>query len=107
MSSRLGALTLDSMASGHLCLYVSQTVGWAGFPKYAEALVSRLGATVLDKAEAPDIRIWKVSLQGCVLLLVYEDYPSGAVSFESDSDEGDRLVRELKERFESGAVRLP
>src|SRR5690606_35379608 len=106
MSSRLGALTLDSMASGHLCLEVSQTVGWAGFPKYAEALVSRLGATVLDKAEAPDIRIWRVGLEGCVLRLVYEDSPSGGATFEHDSDDGDRLVRELKERFESGAVRL-
>jgi hypothetical protein len=93
------------MASGHLYLEISQSVGWAEFPKFADALVSKLGATVLDKAEAADMRIWQVSLQGCTLRLVYEDYPL-AVSIESMSDEGDRLVRELKEKFESGAVSL-
>jgi hypothetical protein len=93
-------MDLRSMASGHMYLEVSQTVGWDDFPMFADELVAMLDATVLDKAEAVDIRIWKIGLPACTLRLVYEDYPL-AVSLESMSDEGDRFLRELREQLES------
>jgi hypothetical protein len=93
-------LTLQPMASGHWCLEISETIGWDDFPKFAEVLVTTLGGKVLDKAEAVDMRIWEVRFQSCTLRLVYDDYPS-AVSLESTSDDGDRLLRDLKQKLES------
>lgn len=87
------------MASGHWSLQVSDTIGWADFPQFADQLTAALGARVVDKAEAADMRVWNITLRGCRLRLVYEDYPLN-VAFESSSDEGDRVLQEIKKALE-------
>jgi len=93
------------MASGHCSLQLSETVGWEEFPEFADELLKILGGHVLDKTEGVDMRIWEVSIHGHRLKLVYEDYPL-SVAFESADDEGDRFLRELKQKLEAGSYRL-
>jgi hypothetical protein len=95
----IDALELSSMASGHVCLNLSERVGWDAFPAYARIVVRRLGATSRIVAESVEIRIWELSFAGEKVSLVWNDYPF-MVSLESDSDSADialnRLYLELK-----------
>jgi|SRR5688500_3414236 hypothetical protein len=100
MNALPNKLALSQMASGHWSLQVSDTIGWADFPQFADQLIAALGARVVDNAEAADMRIWDITLRGCRLRLVYEDYPLN-VAFESSSDEGDRVLEEIKKALES------
>ena len=87
------------MASGHWSLQVSDAIGWTDFPQFADRLMEALGAQVVHKLEAVDMRIWEVSLWGCMVRLVYEDYPQN-VAFESSSIEGDRVLEKIKKALE-------
>jgi hypothetical protein len=42
----LDALRLETMASGHFCLNLSERVSWSGFEKYAEELLRNQTGTV-------------------------------------------------------------
>lgn len=86
------------MASGHLCLTLSESVGWDEFADYGEAVARELGARVVDRADGFDIRVWKLELATASLRLTYDDFPH-AVSLESDDEAGDRLLRELESRL--------
>jgi hypothetical protein len=90
----LDALEIEAMASGHCCLNLSEQVGWSEFPEYAEKLLSKLGGRQVSVADAPDIRLWEVEVDGESLRLVYDDYPV-MVSLESDTDSSDSLLRRL------------
>lgn len=91
----LDALRLERMASGHLCLNLSERVGWGGFERYADDLLAAIGGTkVRVLAESVEMRIWEVSVRGQPLKLVYDDYPVG-VSLESSEKSGDDELERL------------
>ena len=82
------------MASGHLCLNLSENVSWEDFPAYANALLNILGGSRTDTVESVEMRIWEVSFAGSGVRFVYDDYPA-MVSLESRDEEGDVVLREL------------
>ena len=88
-------ISIITIASGHLCLELTEKVGWENFTIFAEQLVALLGGAVLNKADGVEICVWKIRLQDCELRLVYEDYPT-MVSLESSSDAGDECLREVQ-----------
>jgi len=90
----LEALGLQTMASGHLCLELTERVDWWGFPGYARELVSRIGGEIVSFAESAELRIWDISVDGDMLGLVYQDYPQ-MISLESNSDRSDALLQRL------------
>jgi hypothetical protein len=83
------------MASGHLCLNLSEKVNWEDFAGYAEQLLRVLNGCKLDATESPDIRIWSVAVHGHVLRLVFDDYPA-MLSLESSDDHGDTVLRRVE-----------
>jgi hypothetical protein len=95
---------LKTMASGYLCLELSEAIGWDQFPTFAEELAVLIGATVPDKAEGVEMRIWQLQLPPCRIKLVFDDFPT-MVSLESDSLQGDDILRnlpeELKKKYEN------
>lgn len=91
----LDALSLQTMASNHLCLNLSERVGWGEFTKYARELMREIRAQKISATEAPDMKIWEVLVEGHTLRLVYDDYPQ-MVSLESTDDGGDALLRRLE-----------
>lgn len=97
----LDALKLGTMASGHLCLNLSERVSWEGFPAYAEALLALIAGTRVSTADSVEMRIWTVSIGHQTVRLVQEDYPM-MVSLESESAEADDLLRELYEDLKIG-----
>ena len=101
----LEALHIKVMASGHLCLNLSQRVTWEDSSHYAKSLVGILGGTLKITADSVVTRIWDVSLDAVVLRLVWDDYPS-MVSLESSDARGDDLVKRLHpvlDAFRNGA----
>lgn len=91
---KLDVLAVQKMASGHLCLNLSTHVRWEEFPDFAKTFLERCEGIVLDKAEAADIRMWKVRIRGAEYWLVFDDYPL-CISLESLDDDGDRIIEEL------------
>ncbi len=85
------ALQLTRMASGHACLDLSERVTWDCFPELASAVLSRIGGRVIDRADSVGVRVWNVEVGGCVLRLVFDDYPVMA-SLESRDERGDRVL---------------
>jgi hypothetical protein len=91
----LEALSLEQMASGHLCLNLSERVTWEGFDTYAMDLLRVVGGVRTNVAESVEMRIWTVSIRGRNLSLVFSDYPA-MVSLESSDDRGDEVLQEVE-----------
>lgn len=89
-------LALGRMSSGRLYLELTTSVGWEGFPSYAEALVKFLSGAVVSRNDSADTRVWVVVVEGILLWLVYDDLPV-MISFEAKSDEGDRFLQRLND----------
>mgnify|MGYP000754842276 CR=1 FL=1 len=90
----LDALGLQQMASGHVCLNLSTKVGWEDFPAFAEDILEECKGTVIEKADAVDIRMWRVKIEESEVRLVFDDYPA-MVSMESSDDAGDLTLKHL------------
>jgi hypothetical protein len=88
------------MASGRLCLRLSGKIGWKDFEAFAEELLPILEATVVEKSNGVEMRIWKLDLPHCSLRLVYEDFPV-CISLESSTDEADGVLRELHQKLKT------
>ena len=95
---RYDALALTMMASGHLCLNLSETVTWETFPGYAHDLLAALGGRRTRAVEAPDLRLWDVTIDGHPFQLVFDDFPQ-MVSLESRDAQGDAVLRALHARL--------
>lgn len=94
----LDSLALKTMASGHLCLNLTEQIGWAEFPAFADKFIDSIGGTITHRSDGSDLRLWEICLDEHVLRFVFDDYPV-MVSLESSDDKGDatleRLHREL------------
>ena len=95
------ALKLIPMASGHLCLQLSERVEWENFPNYASILLEKINGLLIKKCESVDIRLWTVFVDGVELYLVWDDYPF-MTTFEALDDSGDALLKMLFEKFSKG-----
>jgi len=93
-------LALETMKSGHLCLELTERVGWEDFARYGEELLHRLDGRVVAKGSISDMHLWHVEIETLPLNLVYEDFPN-RIRLESDSHAGDMLLRNLQERLAS------
>jgi hypothetical protein len=91
-------LNLKTMVSGHLCLELSEAVGWDQFPRVAKEITAMIGVTAPDKAEGVEMHIWRFQLPTCQLKLVFDDFPT-MVSLESDSLQGDDILRDVSEQL--------
>jgi hypothetical protein len=90
------------MASGHLCLNLSEQVTWESFPSFADALLEQVEGTQSRTTDAVDIRLWDVAIDGKALQLVFDDFPT-MVSLESRDAQGDEVLRRLHARLKRGA----
>ena len=81
---------METMASGHLCLNLSETVAWKEFDGFARSVIALLGARKTKVADGPAMRIWDLAVGDIAVALVWCDFPS-MTSLESDSSEGDAL----------------
>jgi hypothetical protein len=95
-------LDLAPMKSGHLCLVLSEFPNWVSFERYAEELLHRLDGQVVRKGSGVDMHIWSVEIESVPLQMVYEDFPN-RVCLESDSEPGDKLLRQLRRRLATPA----
>jgi hypothetical protein len=99
----LEKLDIHKMASGHLCLNLSESVEWDQFPQFAEKLAAILGAGVSDIAKSVEMRIWHLQFPTCKIMFVYDDFPQ-LVSLESDSFQGDDILKNLVEQLKGKTV---
>ena len=79
------------MASGHLCLNLSESVTWKEFDGFARSLIALIGARRTKVTDGPEMRIWDVTLDDVAVALVWSDYPS-MTSLESSSSDADALL---------------
>jgi len=86
------------MASSHLCLNLTESVGWDQFPQFAERLIKILGTKVSDAAESVEMRIWNLQFSTCQMRLVYDDFPQ-MISLESNSLQGDDILKNLAQQL--------
>lgn len=93
------SIELETSAGGHLFLTLSEDVGWEDFPAFADRLGSFLKFRVVEKCDTAMDRIWFVEFEDVKLSLVFQDYPL-AVSLESNSDEGDALLKKLAQNIQ-------
>lgn len=89
-------MKLSKMASGNLCLTLSEKIDWDQFEEYANQITSLLKAKVRQKNESVVTIIWDILIDDQPLKLVYDDYPLG-VTIESDNEDGDKKILEIFE----------
>nr|WP_314494219.1 DUF3630 family protein [uncultured Pseudomonas sp.] len=88
--------SLGRMKNERLYAELNSDVGWEGFPKYAEEFVKLFSGSVISRSDSVDTRVWEVIIKGGLLRLVYEDFPM-MISLESQNNEGDRFIKDLKD----------
>jgi hypothetical protein len=86
------------MASGRRALLLSERVAWEEFAGYAEQLAAALHATIADRADGPDTRVWELTVDDESFYLSFDDYP-GEVSLEARSDGASDIVGEIQRRL--------
>ena len=94
----LEKLELVPMASGHRALLLSERVSWEAFADYAERFAAALHATITDRADGPDTRVWQVTIDEKPFYLSFDDYP-GTVSLEARSSGASDIVEEIQRRL--------
>lgn len=82
------------MASGHLCLNLTERISWEEFPVFAERFIPSIRGEITGKSDGPDLRLWEVTIDAQPLRFVFDDFPV-MVSLESHSDEGDAILKRL------------
>lgn len=97
-TTQFDALKISKMASGHLCLTLSERISWETFPPFAEYLLNSVGGTISEKYDGSDIRLWCVAIDNSTLRLVFDDYPL-MVSLESSDERGDAVIGRLYEKL--------
>lgn len=88
------ALAIEKMASGHSCVNLSERVSWELFPTYAKQVLKMIDGQITHKFDSFDVRIWEINICGCVLKLVFDDFPV-MVSLESSNNKGDALLEKI------------
>lgn len=91
---------LVQMSNGSTCIELTDAGTWESFYQFAEALVAQLGATIIERADGPDVRLWVIRTKGSDLSLVYSDFPNG-ISLEPRDTTSDALIRQLFWTFEA------
>ena len=91
-------LIIVTMASGNLCLEITESVGRCQFPQFAEQIVAALDGLVLSRTDVVEMCLWRIQVQKCDFLLVYDDFPT-MVSIEASSDGGDVLIPSIREKL--------
>jgi len=89
---------LLKQASGDLCIELTEEGNWESFPKFAEVLARQIGATITERIDGPDVRLWKIAYAGNALRLVYNDFPNG-VSIEPSCSGQDAVIQKLFDSF--------
>ncbi len=97
-SPELDALTIQKMASGHLCLNLSERVAWEGFPDFAEKFLQATGGEIVKKTDGPDMRLWNVRIDESDLILAFDDFPV-MISLESLDRAGDTVIERLEQQL--------
>jgi hypothetical protein len=82
---------------------LTDSVEWDQFPQFAEKLSAILGTSSSDKATGAEMRIWCLQFPTCQIRLVYDDFPQ-MVSLESDSLQGDDILKSLAEQLKGKTV---
>lgn len=82
------------MASGCESLELTEAGTWESFPSFAAKFVEQIGATVIEKIEAPDMHLWVIEYEGTKLNFVYDDFPNG-VSVEPLNKNGQPAINKL------------
>ncbi len=94
LEAHYDALALTTMASGHLCLNLSERTSWEEFPAFADALLERIGGVTRAATDTVDLRLWEVLVDGSVMRLVFDDFPAMA-SLEANDSKGDEVLRRI------------
>jgi hypothetical protein len=93
------ALDLQESASGHLRLDFSREVEWEEFPRIVARLMKLCRGTVIERADAGDIRVWGISVEGVGLNAAWEEQEwqdqGSLVSLASTDSTGDHLLADL------------
>lgn len=102
--SELGKLKSDEFSfqnlnSGHLCLELASDMSWDRFPYFVNEFLKRFNASLGKQTDAVDIRIWEIVIEGERIGCVFEDFPL-MLSLESDTDNGDLILKRVKEELE-------
>jgi len=102
--SELGKLkpdefALENLNSGHLCLELASDMSWDRFPYFVNEFLNRFNAILEKQTDAVDIRIWEIVIEGERIRCVFEDFPI-MLSLESDTDNGDQILKRIKEELE-------
>ena len=98
MTLPLEVLQFEAMASGHRSLRLTRRVAWEDFGPYADAIVSALDATVLDRVDSPIERIWRVRIGAGQYWLGLDDFGLG-VSLDSCDAAADAQIEGVRERL--------
>jgi hypothetical protein len=93
-SQNLDSLALNTMASGHLCLNLTERITWEEFPSFAERFVRAINGEITRKSDGPDLRLWEVTIVAQPLRFVFDDFPV-MVSLESPNEKGDEILKRL------------
>lgn len=98
LSLPLEKLEIIRMSSGHSALVLSEKVSWERFPEYARHLADALDATITDRADVPDGRVWQLTIDGESFYLSFDDYQV-ALSLEARSDGASQIIGEIQKRL--------
>lgn len=84
----LEGLQLHPMASGQRCLLLSYRVSWEGFPDYAEAIASLIGARLGRRIDSGGERVWRLDRDGLNYWITWDDLDPGVSIEPCDAEAG-------------------
>lgn len=94
--------TLARMANGEPFIELTEAGTWESFAPFAEALAEQIKATIVERLDFPDGRMWIIRIGEHELSLCYNDYPN-SVSLEARGAHSNVLITQLFEVFRNQA----
>ena len=94
MTIRFREPKLERMRSGNLRLLLTEAGTWESFDAFAERWAHQVGATIVDRVDGPDVRVWRVSYENRAVNLVYDDFPNG-ISVEAIDADSNSAIEQL------------
>ena len=91
---------LETNHSGNLCIELTGDGNWESFPAFAIKYCKQINATILQKTDGPDVRIWDIEIDGIKISISYDDYPNG-ILLESWDEKGNEIIKKLFKQIEA------
>jgi len=90
---------LDTMANGQMCLRLAAETTWAEFDQVAPLVIRALNATLGEKLDGVDVRLWEADIDDTPFYVAWDHWMG--LSLEPRDTQASEAMPALKKRLQA------